>query len=154
MSPDIVIARTNSIINSARVRKVASSLMKNYRVRVVGWNREGINKERRKEFVTQLDLMNYKGPFGKSIIILYFPIFWIYLFTKLVRLQPSVVHACDLDTLPPSIVYRTLFRKKLVFDVCDRYAMSKIPTRKKSLYGFVNWLEEYLCQHADYMINV
>jgi hypothetical protein len=33
-----------------------------------------------------------------------------------------VVHACDLDVILPCYVYKKLFRKKLVFDILDRYA--------------------------------
>lgn len=154
MSVDVIITRTNSIINSPRVRKIAGSLKKNYRTRTVGWNREGIPREKRAAFLTDLDLLNFRGPIGRVIIVLYLPIFWLYLFVKLVRYRPKIVHACDLDTLPPSLLFKTLFRKKLVFDVCDRYAMSKIPPSRRLLYSFVSWIEESLGQRADYMINV
>jgi glycosyltransferase involved in cell wall biosynthesis len=151
---DVMIARSNSIVNSPRVRKIAGSLKNKYRIRVVGWNREGLPKEESRTFITDLDLLNFKGPIGRTILVLYLPIFWIYLFAKLVKYQPNVVHACDLDTLPPSIVFKVLFRKTLVFDVCDRYALSKISPSRRLLFSFVNWVEEYLGQKSDYMINV
>jgi glycosyltransferase involved in cell wall biosynthesis len=154
VSVDIVVTRTNSIINSPRVRKIAGSLKKKYRARTIGWNREGIPREKRSTFITDLDLLNFKGPIGRAIIVLYLPIFWFYLFAKLVKYRPKIVHACDLDTLPPSLLFKMLFRKKLVFDVCDRYAMSKIPPNRKLLYSFVSWIEESLGQRADCMINV
>jgi glycosyltransferase involved in cell wall biosynthesis len=150
---DVVIARTNSIVNSARVRKIVGSLKNQYRARVVGWNREGIPTEKR-AFLTDLDLLNFRGPFGSTIIVFYLPVFWMYLFGKLIKYRPNVVHACDLDTLLPSLIFKMLFRKKLVFDVCDRYAMSKISSSNRLVYSFVNWLEEYLGQRADCMINV
>jgi glycosyltransferase involved in cell wall biosynthesis len=151
---DIVITRSNSIVNSPRVRKIAGSLKNKYRTRVVGWNREGISPEKSRVFITDLDLLNFRGPIGRTILVLYLPLFWIYLFAKLVKYQPSIVHACDLDTLPPSLIFKVLFRKTLIFDVCDRYALSKISPRRKLLYSFVNWMEEYLGQKADFMINV
>lgn len=154
MPVDVVITRTNSIVNSTRIQKLAASLSKRYRTKVVGWNREGISEERIAAFVTDLDVLRLKGPFGSALIIFYLPLFWSFLFAKLIKYRPSIIHACDLDTLIPSLLFKTLFRKKLVFDVCDRYALSKISPRRKILYNFVNWLEESLGERSDYMINV
>ena len=51
-----------------------------------------------------------------------------------------------------------LFRKKLVFDVFDRYAMAYIPKDRniffKVLYSFVNRVEEEFAKRSDVLINV
>lgn len=82
------------------------------------------------------------------------PLFWCYILGKLIKYRPRVVHACDLDTLPPVYLYKTLFRRKVVFDVCDRYAMSKIPRQRRILYTLVNRLEEFYASRVDCLIYV
>ena len=73
---------------------------------------------------------------------------------KLVLHRPKVVHTCDLDTFLPSYIYKILFRKLLVFDVFDRYAMAFIPPRFETLYSLVNSLEEVSAKRSDVLITV
>jgi glycosyltransferase involved in cell wall biosynthesis len=72
--------------------------------------------------------------------------------------RPKIVHACNLDSFIPSYVYKLLFRKKLVFDVFDRYAMAYIPKNKnfffKVLYSLVNRVEEEFARKSDVLINI
>jgi len=76
----------------------------------------------------------------------------------LCKYRPNCVHACDLGTVGPCYVYKVLFRKKLVFDVFDRYAMAYIPkdrnTLFKALYWLVMSLEDYFAKRSDVLINV
>jgi len=151
---DVVIIRSNSIINTPRVTKIAGSLRKKYSISVFGWNRDGISKQSRDNFVTELRLFNLKAPIGKPIILLYFPLFWIWTFLSLISYRPQVVHACDLDSVIPCYVYKVIFRKKLLFDVCDRYALAYIPPRFKVLFHLVNSLEEFFIKKADFVVTV
>ncbi len=66
--------------------------------------------------------------------------------------RPKVVHACDLDSIPPCYLYKLLFRKKLIFDVFDRYAITFIPSKFKRLYGIINFTEEFFSKHSDVLI--
>jgi glycosyltransferase involved in cell wall biosynthesis len=68
--------------------------------------------------------------------------------------RPKIVHACDLDTVLPGYIYKHIFRKKLVFDVFDRYAMTFIPVRFKRLHGAVNRLEEFFGRKTDLLITI
>jgi hypothetical protein len=45
-----------------------------------------------------------------------------------------------------------LFRKKLVFDVFDRYAMAFIPPRFKRLYSVINFFEEFYSKQSGTLI--
>lgn len=87
-------------------------------------------------------------------MILYFPLFWTWVFINLCIYRPKIVHACDLDTVLPGYIYKIMFRKKLVFDVFDRYAMTFIPVRLKRLYGAVNRIEEFFGRKTDLLIAV
>jgi glycosyltransferase involved in cell wall biosynthesis len=151
---DVVIIRSNSIINTPRVTKIARSLDKRYSTVVLGWNREGISKQLKGTFVTQLRLFGLRAPIGKPSLLLYFPLFWIWTFVTLVRYRPLIVHACDFDSVIPCYIYKAIFKKKLVFDVCDRYAMGYIPPRLKALFDIINSLEELFTRKADLVLTV
>ena len=151
---DIVLLRSNSVIYDPRVGKIIRSLSKRYSVEALGWNREGISSETIGNYTVNLKLFRLKAPFGKLSIVLYLPFFWIWVFFKLVSIRPMVVHACDLDTVFPCYIYRSLFRKKLVFDVFDRYAMAFIPLKFKFLYKLANSCEESLCNKSNVLIVV
>jgi glycosyltransferase involved in cell wall biosynthesis len=63
-----------------------------------------------------------------------------------------------LDSFFPSYIYKLLFRKRLVFDVFDRYAMAYIPKDRniffRVLYSFVNRVEEEFAKRSDVLINI
>jgi glycosyltransferase involved in cell wall biosynthesis len=96
--------------------------------------------------------------YGALKLLGYFPFFWGWTFIKLCKYHPKCIHACDLGTVGPCYIYKVLFRKKLVFDIFDRYAMAYIPKDRnfffKALYSLVNFLEEYYAKRADVLINV
>ena len=85
-------------------------------------------------------------------LVVFFPLFWSWVFINLLRYRPKVVHACDLDVILPCYIYKKIFRKKLVFDIFDRYAMVFIPPRYKTLYSFVNSIEETMILKSDAVI--
>ena len=73
--------------------------------------------------------------------------------------RPKIVHACDLEAMPPCYVYKKIFRehRKLVFDVFDRHAMAYIRQKNalfRALYSFTNSVEERLAEGADVLISV
>ncbi len=151
---DIIIIRSNSIVNTPRVKKIARSLRKRYSVLVLGWNRDGISKNLVKDYIVNLELFNLRAPIGKPSLVLYMPLFWTWIFFKLVRHRPQIIHACDLDTVLPCYIYKKIFRKKFVFDICDRYAMAYIPVQFGTLYTLVNLIEELFCKRANLVITV
>jgi glycosyltransferase involved in cell wall biosynthesis len=151
---DIVVIRSNSIIYSPRVRKIASSLGKRYNVLVLGWNREEASKEMINNYIAKLKLFNLRAPLGKSCLLLYIPLFWIWTLINLALHKPKVVHACDLDTVLPCYIYKIVFRKRLVFDVCDRYAMAHISPKLRIIYHMANMCEQLIAKHSDVLITV
>jgi glycosyltransferase involved in cell wall biosynthesis len=150
----MVLVKSNSIIYDPRVGKIVRSLSKKYSTLVLGWNREGVSKKIINDYIVDLKLFNMRAPFDKPFLVAYFPFFWIWILIKLFTCRPKVVHACDLDAVIPCYIYKIIFRKKLVFDVFDRYAMTKIPPKFKTLYSLVDLLEEIFAGKADVLINV
>jgi glycosyltransferase involved in cell wall biosynthesis len=157
---DIVVVRTtNSVIYDPRVKKIVGSLSKRYSVSVLGWNRDKVTEEKIKNYLVKLELFKLETSFWKPsltrifIRLLYFaPSLWTWIFFKLLVNRPKVVHACDLDSVLPCYIYKVLFRKKLVFDVFDRYAMTFIPKKFRILYRIINFTEELFSKHSDVLI--
>jgi glycosyltransferase involved in cell wall biosynthesis len=157
---DIVVVRTaNSIIYDPRVKKIVSSLSKRYSISVLGWNRDRISEEKINNYIVKLELFKLETSIWKPSLIrilirlLFFALpFWIWVFIKLLVKRPKVVHACDLDSVLPCYIYRVLLRKKLVFDVFDRYAMTFIPKKFRLLYRIINLIEDLFSKHSDVLI--
>jgi glycosyltransferase involved in cell wall biosynthesis len=137
-----------------RVEKIAKSLTKRYSTLILGWNREGVPKNKVDNYTVKLKLFGMRAPMGKPSLVPYFPLFWFWILFNLFVIRPQVVHACQLDTVLPGYIYKLIFRKKLVFDVFDRYAMVNIPKKYLILYSVVNLLEELFCKKTDVLITV
>jgi glycosyltransferase involved in cell wall biosynthesis len=150
---DIVIVASNSIIRHPRIWKIVSSLRKRYTTVVLGWNREEVSSKEISSYLVDLTLFNARAPFGKPSVILYYPIFWTWILLKLIKYRPKVVHAIDLDTLVPCSLYKSFFRKKLVYDVHDRFG-GYVSTKYTTLYKIINLVEELLSKQANVLVTV
>jgi glycosyltransferase involved in cell wall biosynthesis len=180
---DIIIVRSNSVTHESRLIRVIKSLSKRYRLRVLGWNREGIPEDVRKKIIKKtfsfdddnsdnpntnnnlkFNIFKLRAPHGKPTLIcylpllFYFPLFWAWVFIGLIIHRPRVVHACDLDTVVPCYIYKKIFRKKMVFEIVDRYAMTQlyplISKKFRLLFLFLNWLEEVFGNRADLLMTL
>ena len=167
---NIAIVRTNSVLVDPRLIKIIRSLGKRYSLLVLGWSRDGKNfcnlnplsnpSRTTVSYNLVCKMLKLKAPFGKASLIsyfpliVYFPIFWTWVFINLIIHRPQVVHACDLDTVLPCYIYKMIFRKRMIFEVFDRYAMTFISTKLGPLYSVINLLEDLFSEKADYFITV
>jgi glycosyltransferase involved in cell wall biosynthesis len=161
---DIIIVKSDPIKNQSSIRanQLIQSLSKRYSIIGLGWNRKG--KQTKTENVHNfLQLFNLRARYayekhGTIYLLAKVPFFWLWIFFKLCIYRPKAVHACDLSTVLPCYIYKILFRRKLVFDIVDRYSM--VYTRKNEniffriLYSLVNPLEEYFASRSDYLLVV
>jgi glycosyltransferase involved in cell wall biosynthesis len=156
---DIVIVKPDQIMKLAdvRVQKIIRSLSKKYSTFVLGWNRDGTPKEW-DNVQNGFKLFNFRAPQTAPRLFAYLPFFWIWVFVKLASYRPKVIHACNLEAIIPCYIYKTIFRKKLIFDVFDRYAMNYIPLYRnvffKIFYLLVNWIEEEFAKNSDVLISI
>jgi glycosyltransferase involved in cell wall biosynthesis len=150
---EIIIVASNSIIRHPRIWKIVTSLQKRYNISLFGWNREGISSQDINRYIAPLNLFSLKAPFGRSSLILYYPFFWAWVLFRLLKGRPNVVHSIDLDTLIPCALYKLIFRKKLIYDVHDRFG-GYVPTKYTTLYKIINLAEELLSKQADVLITV
>jgi glycosyltransferase involved in cell wall biosynthesis len=163
---DAILVKSDPIINQSSIRamQITKSLLKDYSVLSLGWNRGSIPFEypSSKDY-DAFHLFNLKAPyayerFGKLRLVVYFPIFWLWVFIKLCKHRPRIIHACDLATVAPCYLYKLLFRRKLIFDVLDRYGMTYVPNEKnvffRALYSLINSVEEFYAKKSDVLIAV
>ena len=149
----IILVASNSIIRHPRIWKTVRSLKKKYEISVLGWNREGISSEDINNYSVPVSLFGIRAPFGRPTVILYYPLFWIWILFRLLVSRPNVVHSIDLDTLLPCALYKLIARKRLVYDVHDRFG-GYVPPKYKTLYNTINWVEEFLSKQANVLITV
>jgi glycosyltransferase involved in cell wall biosynthesis len=150
---EIAIVASNSILRHPRIWKIVNSLKKKYEASAIGWNREGISAKDINKYIVHLSLFSIKAPFGRPTLILYYPLFWTWVLYKLLASRPNVVHAIDLDTLLPCSLYKLIFRKKLVYDVNDRFG-GYVPPKYTNLCKAINVVEELLGKQADVLVTV
>lgn len=158
---DIILVKSDPILNQPTIRdqKIIKSLSKKYSIVVLGWNRgERLTKDRRFNiYPPNFKLFSLNAPFGAPSLLPYLPLFWTWVFIKLARYRPRVIHACDLEAMPPCYLYRRVFRGRLIFDVFDRHAMAYIPRKNtffKKLYSLTNSFEERLAEGSDVLVSV
>lgn len=164
---DVIFVR--SAMYDARVARVVRSMSKQYCCLFLFWNREGIPNDLRQEMLRKafnsnlrlrISILNFKGPYARHLLwhyipmMIYLPIFWSWVFTNLLIHRPKVVHAFDLDTVLPCYIYKKLFRKKLIFDIVDRYAMTFIPKKFHKLCSMVNMIEEAFSKRSDILMTL
>lgn len=152
---DVAIIRSNSVSDDTRVSKIVQSLSKRYRIILIGWDRERVCEPYEiANSRVHIKRLRIRAPYGKLSLVFYYPVFWMWILFNLVVYRPEITHACDLDTLLPSYIFKVLFSNKLVFDSFDRYAMAFIHPKHRLIYAFVNLLEEMLASKADVLITV
>jgi len=175
---EVAFIRSNSLLFDGRVLKTLRTLSKRYSTLALGWDRKGIyNDEKMKKELKwnrndvsniAVKILNVRAPFNQESIIsylpmvIYFPVFWTWVFFSLSKERPKIVHACDLDTVLPAFLYKLLFRRKMILDVYDRYAMTLydryaltfMPAKFRLLRSLLNVFEEFFSKRSDVLINI
>jgi len=135
--------------------KEARTLSQKYEVLILGWDREKVySRSERIKGNILLKRCPLKAPYGSFTILLFYPIFWVWVITNLLLLKPDAVHACDLDALIPAKIYSILKRTRIVYDNFDKFAMAFIPPQKRIVNGLADWLEDVLAYKSDLLILV
>jgi glycosyltransferase involved in cell wall biosynthesis len=160
---DIALVKADPILGSIRAAQIMGSLRKKYSIVALRWSRGGRqevpNNEERGSQAFNLRAPEYGVRKYSSIgFLLRLPIFWIWVFIKLCIHRPQIIHACNLDTVFPCYIYKVLFRKKLIFDILDRFAPPLVPNDSSFLFkkycSIVSSIEETFAKNSEALLAV
>jgi len=160
---DIALVKADPITGSIRAAQILDSLRKKYSIIAFRWSKDGIqkipNNEERNSQALNLRAPEYGVRTFSSIgFLLRLPIFWVWVFIKLCIHRPEIIHACNLDTVLPCYIYKVLFRKKLIFDILDRFAPPLVPNNRSFLFkkycSFVSLIEETFAKNSEALLAV
>ena len=118
---------------------------------IVQWARGGSKPFPGKQTVFEdFDVKAGLGGGWKNALALLFWMAWSFLTLVRKRKHITVVHAVDLDTVLPALLFSKLFRKKLIFDIYDSYGDAR--SMKGAGRRLADALEGFAALHADHVI--
>lgn len=149
----IIITRSSGVSPDARVEKLASLLIDNYKIKVLCWDRVKKfqkNEERGGYIIYRSQINGYYGKGKKNI----FPLikWWVYEFFWLLKTPFDIVLACDFDTYLPALFAAKLKRRKVIYDMVDFYG-DMIPVAI-FLKKIIKKIDIFLMRFADGIILV
>lgn len=153
----ILFCRSNPIAPDPRVEKEAKALVyAGYEVQALGWDRGAVLPLFEDQYGFKIHRLHIRAKFGDGLGNLPALLRWqIGLLFWLIRNHKTYesIHACDFDTILPSLIAKLLFRKKVVYDIFDFYAahLRRTPTWIKSLIRKVDY---WAISKADAVILV
>ncbi len=151
----VVILRANPIHPDPRVEKIGRALTRaGYSVRALGWDRNGNLPaiENDAGFLVQRLAIQATAARGMGNL----PALGRWQLALLNWLQQErnsyqVIHACDFDTILPALWARTLWGKKVIYDIFDFYA-DMLRATPRLLRGVVRWLDLLAIGRADALL--
>ncbi len=153
MNKRIVFLRANAIAPCPRVEKPALALQQmGFGAQIVGWDRQGVGSEAARNAVPVTRLA-IPSAFGSGIRNLVPLLRWHGALTRWLfanRREYDGIQACDLDTVVPALLAKTLLGKRVVYDIADFYVESRYIPRP--LQAFVRRLEWWAMRRADAVI--
>ncbi len=145
-----IFLRSQNPITDSRLQRYLKILNQNQlNYQVLGWNRDGKSIQN----LTNQKLYQKISPIGGGMANITSLITWnIFLLKKLFNYRKTFthIHAVDFDTCIPAYIIAKTFRKKLIFDVYDKYTDSR--TIPRQIIPVINRIEKKICTSADTLI--
>jgi glycosyltransferase involved in cell wall biosynthesis len=119
-----IVIRANLLDRETRATKIIKTLTDNgYLVTLLCWDR-GIKSSRSErqeagKFHREIQL-KFRAPWGNKVL-LFLPVWWCFLFFRLMVTKWDIVHAIQVVSVPPAIVAGKLKRKPVIYDMLDTY---------------------------------
>jgi glycosyltransferase involved in cell wall biosynthesis len=136
-----------------RIQKEADALARNgYTVTLVVWDR-GRNPPPRDPGAVHLERLFLPVPQDSMIVALLLPVWWIYVFGKVLSLQAEVVQAADFDSYFPALIGSRITGKIIFYDIFDFYAdMMRFPVFPRLTRWIINGIDRRFMRYADLII--
>jgi glycosyltransferase involved in cell wall biosynthesis len=151
----IVFIRSNPVVSDPRVEKEVRSLtIHGFKVSVLAWDREGRFNKFESFNGRAIYRLRLCTPYNKLVVVAYYPLFWLWVLSKLLKIRPVIIHVCDLDSAFPVLFYRLLRKKtKVIFDVFDTYTLL-VQAKSEVLGKLVRPVELLAASRADAFVTV
>lgn len=157
----------NAFRPDPRVLKEADTLARaGYALTVIAWDREGRYPAVERVAAgadaafTVLRVQQVRSSYGAGLRqALRLPRFWLAAWRQLNRLQPTVVHCHDFDTLPPGWLWAKLHRRAVIYDAHEYYTELQRPRLGgsrigKALLVLISTAEQVLSRTASAVVTV
>ncbi len=123
-SKKTVLIKSNLVDLSTRLPKEIDALTREgYSVSLLAWERERSSSVPRLPEVRKLHeeiKLSLRAPHGVKILPL-LPIWWCFVFLKLMVSKWDIAHAINLDSAIPAVIAGKLKRKPVIYEVLDTY---------------------------------
>jgi glycosyltransferase involved in cell wall biosynthesis len=153
----VLVCRSNPVAPDPRVEKIAQTLAQaGYPVRILGWDRSAALPILDQIGDISLTRLPIRAEYARGVGNFPALLRWQWgLLGWLVRHRRDydLIHACDFDTVLPALLCRSMFGKRVIYDIFDFYAdhLRATPTRLKRL---IRALDLRLIGWADALILV
>lgn len=145
----VLVIRSLDILTDTRVQRYERWYKENHiKYHILGWDREGQNIIRK-----NTSYYTFQAGYNMGINGIKYRIRWNYYILKYLlrqRKKYDVIHACDFDTILPSLIMR-LAGKKVIFDIFDWFS-DEVKTGKKIIDIPINNLEKLATKLANLTI--
>jgi len=154
MKPAVVMLRGTMVDPEPRLEKVARFLVSyKWDVSVIAWDRtSALPRDELRDgfFVHRIAI---RANFGSGFPTLFPLLNWqlrlfAWLFTN--RKHFQIIHAADFDTVIPACIISALFKKRLIYDIYDFYADSRLVS--SALKPLIRDCEIWFMEKADVVI--
>ena len=150
---NVYFIRSKPIVNGPTYDRIPALLsQRGYNVIYLGWDRQkkypkieynGLYKIIRFQYIVKNIISKFWG----------FIKFWIWSYILFLKYQPEVVHVCDTVVIPPALIYKLLFRKKVIFQMYD-FLTAELNFKSVKIRNIVAKVEEFLISLSDVVICV
>jgi len=125
-----------------------------YEVKLLIWNRR--NNAITEQSPFSICQFFFRAPLDKTSAVLFYPVWWFYIVLFLIRERPDIVHACDFDTMVPTLLSKNLIKFSFVYTIFDFYANNiqegKFPGIRTRIKKFVKAVDFWGIGSSDLLI--
>lgn len=118
---EAVFVRSNPLDRDIRVPKLIAAVNgAGYKTRHIYWDRERLPEKQVEIENHEAIPLKIKAPWGLQILLL-LPIWWAFVFFKLMAMRFDIVHAINIDSIVPCLIAARLKGKPVVYEILDFY---------------------------------
>lgn len=146
----VVMVRANRLDQEIRLPKVIDVLKKaGYNIKIINWDRESLKTSSDDFNEYEQFQLKFKAPDGIKMIFL-LPIWWIYIFFNLLRLDWDIVHCVNSFNVIPAIIAAKLKNKLLIYELLDIVELSD--TLPSKIRPYFLKFDKIIMKHSDGII--